>query len=854
MRRLNTTAVVGVILLALLMPGANAKTGVYAQDVRTRSGEWTQSRAVQFAAGQRENVIVTTQAGGQVQLAPGAVAGTFTSLAFTPAFAFDSLAAIWDAELPQGSSLQVDLRAFAGAQGWTPWKPLINVEWIPNKGRYAPEAPLILSGERLQYRVRMQAGAGGSPALREITVIYMDTSVGPTTTMAKRRTEVGPPTAQGVPKPPIITRAGWGADESLRDWEPEYRPVEKIVLHHTVTPNGYAEDQAAQWVRAIYYYHAVSLGWGDIGYNYVVDRYGNIYEGRYGGPGAVGAHVYNYNYGSVGVALMGTHGNMSTAQEPTQAAWDAVARLSVWESSRSFLHPLERSQFGQANTDNLAGHRDYPPNQTSCPGDLAYDRLPALRQDVWNRLAAALPRYQVEWLSWEAPGSDLERGTVKPNSTYTLVIRVRNLGSWAWTRAGGNNVRLGYHWSDASGRPVFLPPGQDHRTMLPADVTFGHTAELVEVRVTTPSAPGQYTLAWDMVHEGVTWFHDANSASPLLEMPLTVEPVPAPGEDPVRNGGFEYDGDWAIFETPYPARYTTRVSHSDSRALQTGIFDPVENVYSYSSAEQVFRLPSRQRIQLRYWYQGIVSSGDYAYTMIQPAGGGWRLLLFERVGAADWTVATHDLSAFAGQEVRLRFGTYNDGRGGVSAMYVDDVSVLASDVLPEPTPVPTPTPTPTPSGPPCAQLVQNGGFESGGGWVIYQTPAQARLTGTVARSGQRSLQVGIGPGMEHRYSYSSAEQRLAIPAGRTARLSLWYTIPDPGGSGDNGYLLLRPDGGTWRYLGTLRDPTPGWTPFEVDLSGYAGQSVTLRIGMRNDGRDVPMVMYVDDVSLEACLR
>jgi len=126
------------------------------------------------------------------------------------------------------------------------------------------------------------------------------------------------------------------------------------------------------------------------------------------------------------------------------------------------------------------------------------------------------------------------------------------------------------------------------------------------------------------------------------------------------------------------------------------------------------------------------------------------------------------------------------------------------------------------------------------------------MTSVTARTGARSLQVGIAPDMVHRYSYSSAEQRLSIPSGRRATLSLWYTIPAAGGSGDYGYLLFRTDGGTWRYLGTMRAPTSGWTQIKLDLSGYAGQVVTLRIGMRNDGRDLPMVMYVDDVSLEAC--
>jgi hypothetical protein len=155
---------------------------------------------------------------------------------------------------------------------------------------------------------------------------------------------------------------------------------------------------------------------------------------------------------------------------------------------------------------------------------------------------------------------------------------------------------------------------------------------------------------------------------------------------------------------------------------------------------------------------------------------------------------------------------------------------------------------------PCIEVVQNGGFESNGGWVIFETPAAARLTSAIARTGGRSLQIGIGQDMIHTYSYSSAEQRLSIPAGRTAILSLWYNIPAAGGSGDWGYLLFRTDGGRWRYLGTMRDPTSGWAQIRLDLSEYAGQTVTLRIGMRNDGRGVPMVTYIDDVSLEACPR
>jgi hypothetical protein len=194
-------------------------------------------------------------------------------------------------------------------------------------------------------------------------------------------------------------------------------------------------------------------------------------------------------------------------------------------------------------------------------------------------------------------------------------------------------------------------------------------------------------------------------------------------------------------------------------------------------------------------------------------------------------------------------------------MYVDDVSIVQGDIDPEPDPTatptrpPEPTATPTPVDTSCVQLVANGGFESdGGGWVIPETPVKARLTDARVRSGVRSLQVGITPDLSHLYSYSSAEQRLAIPADRAATLRLWYLVPSEGGSGDYGYLLFRTEDGPWRYLRAIRGATSGWTEVTADLSSYAGRTIALRVGMRNDGRAAPMVMYVDDVSLEACPR
>jgi hypothetical protein len=866
MRNVNILALIGIVLLPLLISASSVLAETSAADLDQsgfRMGEWTQSTAAEFSAGQMTGIAVVNVGDGALRLSANADKGTYLSPEVTAEFEFNALAARWAADVPIASSFQVELRARTVAEGWSTWYPLNNVEWIPNKGEYALETPLMVSkGEQFQYRLTMTAasgssGPGRSPTLHRMTITYLDTSFGPTTTEAQFHIQTVPPTIQGVPRPIVISRAGWGANEDYRTWNPEYRPVRKIVVHHTVTANDYDRDKAAAWVRAIYYYHAVTLGWGDIGYNYLVDQYGNIYEGRYGGPGVVAAHVLGYNYGSMGIGLIGTHGNAPNSVAPGQAALEATSRLAAWEASRSYVHPLESSPFWDAITPNLGGHRDYPPHSTSCPGDLAYELLPDLRQSVWDRLVASIAQYEVEWLAWGAPGSDFDSGVVRAGELYSLTMSVRNTGWFAWPHGNtGNVVRLGYHWLDSSGQAVAQPIEDDHRAPLEQDVTFGHTYEFPVAYVTTPVTPGTYTLAWDMVHENVSWFHDANPDSPLLAMDLTVTGA-LPSEEGVRNGGFEIDGEWTLYETAYPARYTDRIQRSGLRSMQTGIENPATNYYSYSSAEQTFLVPTDPDVKLRYWQQGSIASGDHGYIILRLEGQGWQTLDIVRQSVAAWSEVVRDLSAYTGQRVTLRFGTYNDGRGGVSALYIDDVSA-SGDAPPSPTPVPTSTPTPTPTATPtatpapCGERALNGDFETNEGWQINDTPYDARYTDVVARTGRRSLQVGIPDPAENIYSYSSAEQRLSIPAGTRAVLRFWYLVPSEGGSGDYGYVLVRPEGGSWLFEYTLSGETGDWVPLELDMSHYAGQSLTLRLGMRNDGRTAPMVMYVDTLSLQAC--
>jgi hypothetical protein len=214
-----------------------------------------------------------------------------------------------------------------------------------------------------------------------------------------------------VSQPSVISRAGWGADESLRFdstgkemWPAEFWPIQKLIVHHTATQNN--DPNPAATIRSIYYYHAVTQGWGDIGYNFLVDETGNVYEGRHSrvyalgesptgedvnGNGVTGGHALNYNAGTVGIALLGT----LTNQDATAAARDALERMLAWKASAHGLDPQGTSLYTnpvngiQKTFANIAGHRDV--NSTECPGGVLYATLPRIRTDVAARIAGTPP-------------------------------------------------------------------------------------------------------------------------------------------------------------------------------------------------------------------------------------------------------------------------------------------------------------------------------------------------------------------------------------------------------------------------------------------------------------------------------
>ena len=199
----------------------------------------------------------------------------------------------------------------------------------------------------------------------------------------------------GAPK--IVLRRAWGANEEITRGAPRYaRAVSFAVVHHTAGSNAYTRSQSAAIVRGIELYHVRGNGWNDIGYNFLVDKYGQVFEGRAGGieRNVIGAHAEGFNTGSTGIAVIGNY----SATRISAAAMQALVGLLAWRLDVAHVDPLSmvswrsggnpRYPAGRAVTLRaISGHRDTGP--TSCPGAALYSRLPDIARQV---AATGLPK------------------------------------------------------------------------------------------------------------------------------------------------------------------------------------------------------------------------------------------------------------------------------------------------------------------------------------------------------------------------------------------------------------------------------------------------------------------------------
>jgi hypothetical protein len=351
---------------------------------------------------------------------------------------FATVGVTWDAGQDfTEDDLRVSVRTLDHG-AWSAWQHVhYDPEHEPDPGTESSDVrdgtDAVVVGDVDDVQVRAVSSTGRTPAGLALAIVDPGADVAPrvekpaidTGQLASAVRLAGTPAAV-TPKPKIFSRAQWGADERLRD-KPSlhYGEIHAGFVHHTVNANGYSRDQVPSILRGIYAYHTQSRGWSDVGYNFLVDRFGRIWEGRYGGVDrpVVGAHTLGYNDDSFAMSAIG---NYETAQ-PSQAMLDAYARLFAWKLSLSGIRADDTRQYVTSRWfQAINGHRDA--GQTACPGRYLYAKIPAIR-----RAAAALQR---------PFAARNPRANLSGNRWPDLVVRDKRTGEAMIVRTGGQTAYL----------------------------------------------------------------------------------------------------------------------------------------------------------------------------------------------------------------------------------------------------------------------------------------------------------------------------------------------------------------------------------------------------------------------------
>jgi hypothetical protein len=391
--------------------------------------------------------------------------------------------------LPERAGASFGEARFRVEGRWTPWQSL-GQDGAQARGQFT--GALVTVEEADAYQVRnLPAGA------RNWRAAAINTTDGPPVVVAQRRSGAAIAASQ------CMSRADWGADEAISGWTKGdtqvFSPAQVMTVHHTAGSNDPQQNYAAT-VRAIYSFHVKSRGWSDIGYQYLVDGNGTVYEGRStghtstsclndGGDGSdfahepvtddvvTGAHAQGYNTGNLGIALMGCLEPASSScagdTQPTYAAIDALESRLTKLATRHGLDPEGTVQYTNTentrDVDTIAGHRDY--GDTECPGGDLYAQLPMIRSNVASRMAGPAPDDPAE------VAFRTKARTVEENArTAQLVVR----------RSGNTTLPASVDYRRTSGTAT---PSSDF-TLTPGTLTFaaGETTKAIPLFIHNDTA------------------------------------------------------------------------------------------------------------------------------------------------------------------------------------------------------------------------------------------------------------------------------------------------------------------------------------------------------------------------------
>jgi len=338
-----------------------------------------------------------------------------------PTHLFQTIAVTW----PTGATaprLQVRVRSAAGE--WGPWFTLIDDGAKPDPGQQSSTgvragSDTIFVGDATAFQLATVGVVDKAVPTEKAKVVTIGTSrstssigtsdadTGGTSAAAEivNAAYIVTPAGQfqstlatGVNAPRIITRSEWGAANPRCSW-PAAPAVRNVIVHHTAGSNNYETPEAAmQQIRNDQAYHQKTRGWCDLGYNFIVDKWGNIYEGAAGSINAaiIGAHTAGFNTGSVGISMLGNYDSVA----PNQYMVAAIGQLAAWRLSANGVNPTSQVQLTVhgANTKHLAvgstitaaaisAHRDL--GATTCPGEAGYKQIDAIRAAAANAMGGA---------------------------------------------------------------------------------------------------------------------------------------------------------------------------------------------------------------------------------------------------------------------------------------------------------------------------------------------------------------------------------------------------------------------------------------------------------------------------------
>jgi hypothetical protein len=384
----------------------------------------------------------------------------------------------------QGSGVPL-FRTRSVSGRWSPWRAADD-DW-GRSGRWRMQGVPAWTGaaDAIQYRSR------GRVTRMRAYFLWSPVDRAPT----RRLAITGGPT--------IIPRAGWEADESIRRAPPVYAGTLRFALvHHTVTSNAYSRSQSAAIVRGIEIYHVKGNGWNDIGYNFLVDKYGQIFEGRYGGVerNVVGAHSQGVNTGSVGIAVIGTY----TRTGVSPAAKTALEQLLAWRLDVAHVDPLStvavrsggNSRFRAGRSVSLhaiSGHRDTYP--TECPGNALYAQLPGISRDVG---ALGLPKLYAPIVSGKLGGPIRFTGRLSSSLPWTVTVVSRATGLTVASGSGTGAV-VDWTWDATLAPPVgYIWRIDAGASVRPASGTIGG-GKAVALAITDTAATPAVTSAATVV-------------------------------------------------------------------------------------------------------------------------------------------------------------------------------------------------------------------------------------------------------------------------------------------------------------------------------------------------------------------